>query len=246
MTDRQALTPTRPPATNGGLTGIVFALGVEAGSLLDRMKQARTTQGNGWKYHAGLLGGRNYVLVESGIGCEKARQATDRLLSIFRPNRILSAGFAGALDPTLARNVICRPTRILHGKEVLTLSADIPPCTLLTADRIVDTIADKRRLWKATGANLVDMESFAVAKYCLENRVEFRPLRIVFDPTDEELPKEIRSITSPKHGTVHKLGAIAGALFRRPSSLLDLYQLKERALIAADRLAVELEREASE
>ncbi|MCL2304474.1 MAG: hypothetical protein FWC43_03940 [Planctomycetaceae bacterium] len=226
----------------GELTGIVFALGIEAGALLDRMTQTQTTRGNGFKYHQGVLGGNNYVLVESGVGCEKALQATDNLFSIFRPARILSAGFAGALDPQLARHEIFWPKRIISADDAIDLLDGKHPKTLLTVDHVVDTCQEKRRVRESTGADLVDMESYAVARYCREKDIPFQSVRIVFDLADEELPKEIRRLASPRQSFARQFGTLAGAVFRRPSSVLDLYRLKERALVAADLLALEIER----
>ena len=227
---------------DGELTGIVFALGIEAGALLDRMTQTRTTWGNGFKYHQGVLCGSNYVLVESGVGKEKALQATDNLFSIFRPGRILSAGFAGALDPQLPRHAIYWPSRIISKEDAISLPDGKHLKTLLTVDHVVDTCEEKHRVWELTGADLVDMESYSVAWFCREKRIPFLSVRIVFDTAAEELPKEIRRLAVPQQSLVRQFGTLTGAFFKRPSSVLDLYKLKERALVAADLLAIELER----
>ena len=228
------------------LTGIVFALGIEAGALLDRMKRTQTTQGNGFKYHQGRLSGSNYVLVESGVGHDKALQATDNLFSIFGPGRILSAGFAGALDPQLARHAIYWPTRIISADDAINLPEGKHPKTLLTVDHVIDTSDEKHRLWETTGADLVDMETYAIARFCREKKISFQSARIVFDVASEALPKEIRRLTSPQKSLARRIGALARAIFKRPSCVLDLYQLKERALVAADLLAIELENQALE
>ena len=236
-------------ACDGEATGIVFALGIEAGALLDRMKRTQTTQGNGFKYHQGVLCGSNYVLVESGVGYDKAFQATDHLFSIFSPGRILSAGFAGALDPQLSRHAIYWPNQLIcDGNEAIHLSESKHPKTLLTVDQVVDTREEKQRIRELTGADLVDMESYAVARYCRDKKIAFQSVRIVFDIATEELPKEVRRLASPqqKQGMARQLGVFANAFFKRPSCVFDLYQLKERALVAADLLAMELERQVLE
>lgn len=224
--------------------GFVFALDIEAGSLVDRMRETKTTKGNGLTYHHGRLDGVSCVLVESGIGKTNAVNATETLLSVFRPHRVVSAGFAGALDPSLGKNTIHEPTRLVYGNESLNLEQKNgdPGLTLLTEDRLVDTIAEKRRLWEATGAHLVDMESFGVAEVCGKHQVAFQSVRIVFDVAEEELPKEVRNISAPQKKTAWKIGAFVSTLFKRPSCVLDLYQLRERALISADRLALYLEK----
>lgn len=223
--------------------GLVFALGIEAGSLVDRMSGVKTTRGNALTYHHGLLGGVSCVLVESGIGRTSAEKATEAMMSVFRPKYVISAGFAGALDPALRQNTIHRPTRICCDKEFLDIvqkkNADL---TLLTVDKLVDTIVEKRRLWETCGAHLVDMESFAVAEVCRKYQVDFQSVRIVFDAAEEELPQEIRGISDPEKKIARKLGVFVGAFFKRPSCVVDLYQFRERALVSADRLALELEK----
>jgi len=232
----------------GEITGIVFAMGIEAGALLDRMKRTQTTQGNGFKYHQGVLCGSNYVLVESGIGAGNALQATDNLFSIFGPGRIFSAGFTGALDPQLVRHAIYWPTRIITGDDAIHLPDGKHPKTLLTVDHVVDTRDEKRLLREATGADLVDMESYIIARYCREKRITFQSVRIVFDLANEELPKEVCRLTAPqqRQSLVRQFGALTRAFFKRPSCVWELYQLKERSLVAADLLAIELERQVLE
>lgn len=229
-----------PTVFESDVVGVVFALGIEAGSLVDRMKKVQTSSGNGLTYHRGLLGWKHFILVVSGVGQEKARKATEALHEVFQPKCILSAGFAGALDPSLHRNVVFQPKEVLSAEQ----SLEVPQgqsMRLLTCDHLIDTVAEKQRLWKETGANLVDMESFAVAQYCQSHRVAFSSIRIVFDLANEELAKELRGITNPESGMIRKAGAFAGAFFKRPSCVMDLLKYKERALASADRLAVEIE-----
>ncbi|MGL6225602.1 MAG: hypothetical protein ACRC10_03135 [Thermoguttaceae bacterium] len=260
-------------------TGFVFALGMEAGSLVDLLKNAKTTKGNGLVFHEGELGKHSVVLVETGIGQRNALKGTEAILDVFRPRQIISAGFAGALDPHLRKNELLQPSRILritgetgktegsekeeeaeesekreqavidlsetwsdergtnvgetglHGKETK------PVVSLLTVNQIVAKVAEKQELWQKTGANLVDMESYAIAEICRERNVPFRSVRIVLDTAEDELPGEIERLGQPDLTTARKVGAFFGMIFKRPSCVLDLYHFKERALIAADLLA---------
>ncbi len=229
---------------NSDLIGIVFALRIEAGSLVYRLSQLRTTKGTGLVYHYGFLGQQPLILVEAGIGMSNSRRATESLAEIFKPKRIISAGFAGALDPALTRHTIIKASKIISGhpqdglgREISSLTLLPSESSLLTVDHLVDTIAEKRELWETTGANLVDMESYCVADVCQQLGIPFSSVRIVFDTAEEELPPEIRRVTSGKKNNAKLLGSLVGTFLRRPSSLIDLYKYKERALIAADLLA---------
>ena len=222
--------------------GLVFALGIEAGALFDRMKNTRTTVGNGLTYREGILGSRTIVSVESGIGLDNAQKAADSLIDVFRPCRIISAGFAGALDPEIRRNSIHFPGKVFCRDYSLEIPGGTDAISLLTLDHIVYSIEDKRSLWESTGIQLVDMESFAVAQTANRLHVPFTSVRVVFDTADEELPNEIRKITAQNQSTARMIGTVFGVIFKRPSSVLDMYKLKEKSLVSADALALELEK----
>jgi adenosylhomocysteine nucleosidase len=58
----------------------------------------------------------------------------------------------------------------------------------LTATGPVAQPADKERLWRATGALAVDMESYWLAGVCREEGVPFLAVRVVLDPQEAPLP----------------------------------------------------------
>lgn len=109
---------------------------------------------------------------------------------------------------------------------------------LLTSDEVVSDPAEKKRLRDQFGAALVDMETFAVADACRSMEVPFLAVRVILDPVEEKLPSDLKILTdSASSGTARLLGAFFGTVTRRPSSLWDIYRLKENALVAADTLA---------
>ncbi|MEX2186883.1 MAG: hypothetical protein WD875_08825 [Pirellulales bacterium] len=110
----------------------------------------------------------------------------------------------------------------------------------VTVDAIVTTPARKRELAEAHGAIAVDMESLAVAEVCRREQRRFLAIRIVSDAVDDELPEEVSNLIKQK-SLAAQFGAVAGALFKRPSSIKDLYRLKENALLGSDQLAKFLE-----
>ena len=110
---------------------------------------------------------------------------------------------------------------------------------LVTVEQIVRTVADKKTLAERHSASAVDMESLAVAQVCREAKVRFLAVRVVSDDLSADLPKEIASVVGSS-GTV-RIGAVAGALFKRLGSAKDLWRLREQSLLAADRLATFLD-----
>ncbi len=223
--------------------GIIFALGIESGFLLDSLKGLVTIRGEGFKAKEGGLQGRRVVVFLSGPGRTNAVKATERLIDGHKPRYVLSAGFAGGLSPRLKRH------DILLGNEVMLESGEsiaIPPLLLeegagltgklLSADRVIRLADEKKTLFEKTGAMAVDMETFAVAEVCRRRKVSFIAVRIIHDPAGETLPPDIEKLLDQKTETA-RLGAAVGVLWKRPSSIKDLWALKENSLVASKKLA---------
>jgi adenosylhomocysteine nucleosidase len=234
----------QPPVCH---VGLVCALGIEAGGLVDRLAGVVRTEGAGFKAHEGGLDGRRIVIVESGVGRERAARATEALILGHRPRWIVSAGFAGALDERLARGDLLMADSIVdtHDRQLaldFKLASSSAPAPhmhvgrLLTVDRVIRDPREKRELGQRHAALAVDMESMAVAEVCRNEKVRFLSVRVIVDAVDQALPHDIDLLVKKK-STAGRLGAAAGAIFRRPSSIKDMWQLKEDALVASERLA---------
>jgi adenosylhomocysteine nucleosidase len=232
------------PAPVPADVGVVAALPIEVGDLLDRLQRIR-------KYHSasvsiveGELAGRIVVVAVGGVGMAAARRAADLLVAGHRPRWLLSAGFAGALDPALSRNDLVLADEIIDGQGHK-LPVDIPDALsdgpghirrrLLTVDRIVLRPEEKQQLRREFEADLVDMESSVVAEYCKGKLVHFLSVRVISDDATTSLPREVATILS--HTGSYRAGAALRAVWRRPSSLKDFWMMHERALEASEILA---------
>ena len=230
----------------------LFALSQEAGGLVDRLTGAVTRHANGFTIHEGTLAQRHVVIAETGVGRDAATKAVRAIIDAHRPDLVISTGFAGGLDERLRRGdiVIASDVVLESGESLsfdlqqdpspLTVSSDVHLDRLLTVDRLISDPADKRRLRESSRAVAVDMETFAVVQACREANQPVLALRIISDAVDDRLPREVSRLLAQKT-LAGKLGALTGALMQRPSSVKDLYQLKEDALVASDRLAGYLE-----
>jgi adenosylhomocysteine nucleosidase len=107
---------------------------------------------------------------------------------------------------------------------------------LLTVDDVVGDPSEKLALGKQHGALAVDMETMAVAEVCGREKVRLLSIRVIIDEVDRALPRDIDLLVKKKT-TAGRLGAAAGAIVRRPSSVKDMWQLKEDALVASERVA---------
>jgi adenosylhomocysteine nucleosidase len=171
------------------------------------------------------------------------------LIDGHRPRWVVSAGFAGALDPELRRYDAVMPNEVLdlHGQRY-TIDVGVPPegrnpriraGRLVTVDAIVRTAAEKAELRARTGADVVDMETCGVAALCSERSIPFLSIRVVSDDAHGDLPAEIATLLT-RSGS-YRVGAAVRAIWQRPSSVKDLWALHEQAQEAADRLAAVVE-----
>jgi adenosylhomocysteine nucleosidase len=228
--------------------GLVFAMGIEAGGLIDQLSGVIRTDGAGFVAREGGLEGRRLVVVESGVGREAAASAAAALVQGHQPRWIITTGFAGGLDDRLRQNDILMANEIVDADgRRLTIDLKFDPQSLhgmrhlhvgrlLTVDQVAADTEEKRALGQQHGALAVDMESMAVADVCRQEQVRCLSIRIISDAVDRALPRDIDYLVK-RTTLAGRIGAAAGAALRRPSSIKDMWQLKEDALVASDRLA---------
>jgi adenosylhomocysteine nucleosidase len=235
------------PAPLAADVGIVAAMSIEVGFLTDRLARVRKYAGRNHTVIEGEAGGKLVALIVGGMGRDPARRATSLLLDGHRPRWVVSAGFAGALDPALRRNDAVLPGEVVD-TEGRTFSVGVLAPTeaegrgprlksgrLLTVDAIARTAAEKAELRRRYDADLVDMETSAVASVCSERGVRFVSVRIVSDEAGDDLPKEVATLLT-RSGS-YRVGAALRSIWNRPSSLKDFLALHGHAQEAADRLA---------
>jgi adenosylhomocysteine nucleosidase len=240
-------------ATTGGAApspradfGVVFALAIEAGGLLDLLSDVTTTKAHGFVVRQGQRHQRAIVVVESGPGVENAAVATQAMLDVHRPAWVVSAGFAGALDPSLRRGDLVVAESIVdsRGGSWAANPAHLPDWLpgvgglrlgrLVTVDAPVRSPGDKRALGAQHAALAVDMESLAVAELCRSRDVPVLAVRVICDAVEDRLPPDVEKLL--RHQGARQLGAALGSVFRRPGSLKDLAAMQHNALVASDRL----------
>lgn len=238
--EAQRLEPPPGPAD----FGVVMAMPIEAGYLSDSLGKVRKYAARTHSVIEGELAGKLVVLIVSGPGKAAARRGAEVLLAGHQPRWLLSAGFAGALDPELKRNDLVLPGEIADERgTVIPIIEEIPEIPgvqrtngrLLTVDRVIVRTAEKAGLRRELEADLVDMESVAVAALARERSLRFLSVRIISDDASVELPAEIEGILT-RTGS-YRLGVALRSIWHRPSAIKDFWRLHEQAIEAADRLA---------
>jgi adenosylhomocysteine nucleosidase len=238
--------------------GCLFALAIEAGCFVDMLSDVRVTRGDGFVARQGRYGNHQIVVVESGPGAKRAAKAAHAMIDAYRPRLVVSAGFAGGLDPKLRRQDLVVATSLIRlpspsrreaedeGGELaldpaalVTWLADVQDLhlgRLLTVDQIVRLREVKLQLGGKYDAIAVDMETFAVAQVCRQRTIDFLSVRAISDAADDELPADIGKLLAQK-SFAGRFGAALGSIFRRPASVKDLFNLHQSALAGSSRLA---------
>lgn len=147
---------------------------------------------------------------------------------------LLSVGLAGGLAPGLRPGAVLIPAAVwTHGVQFAcdpTLVACLglgDAATIMGADTVVATAAEKRSLWLRTAAVAVDLESGAVARQAHSHGLPFAALRVVCDPCDRDLPPA--ALAALDQAGIVGLGQILASLLRQPSQLRSLLTLARDA-----------------
>jgi adenosylhomocysteine nucleosidase len=242
-------TPDDDPAPRRCDVGVVFALGVEEAGFQNQLSDLTTIDAHGHTLRTGRSGERRVTTIVAGPGAERAQQACDVLCQGHRPRWVISAGFCGGLDPKLKAETVVLADG-LYGDEqasdhlarsLARIPAGVLPPPAATGrfvqvDRIVCRADDKRSLAAETQAIACDMESLAVAQACLKRDVPMSAVRSLSDTANEDLPADLDPLMQAR-SAAGTLGAVVGALWRRPSSVKDMLRLKERSILASEALA---------
>jgi adenosylhomocysteine nucleosidase len=209
------------------VAGLVVALPEECRSLTAR----RVRRGDCFD-----LGDARLVCV-AGVGRDNAARAAHRLIE--RGARgLVSWGCAAALSPALEPGDLCLPTAILdmravrwtvspawqeRAQEALQGSGSVYTETLITADRLAATAANKRDLAAQFGAIALDMESAAIAAVARRHGLPFLAVRAIADPAEVSLPRAaMRALDAA--GTVRRI-ALFGEVLRHPGELSALLRV---------------------
>jgi len=140
-------------------------------------------------------GGRRYRLFENGeaalvcggIGAEAARRTTEAMIREVNPARVISAGFAGALDASLQVGDIFEPRTVINTADGARTEVASGQGILVTSAEVVGK-EEKIRLSRAYAASAADMEAAAVAQGAEARGVEFAALKAISDAADFSLP----------------------------------------------------------
>ena len=164
---------------------VIAAMEREVRPLI-RSWKVRNMEHGGWGYRVFENG--EAALVCGGIGAEAARRAAEAMIREVNPVRLISAGFAGALDDSLQVGDVLRPCTVVNAADGARTDVGSGKGVLVSSS----TVADKeQKIWlgKAYGASAVDMEAAAVARGAEARGVEFGAFKAISDASGFSMPE---------------------------------------------------------
>ncbi|MHB9073885.1 MAG: phosphorylase family protein [Desulfobaccales bacterium] len=192
------------------------------------------------------------VVALSGMGPAAARRATETLISLCRPQLLVSMGFGGALVPGLAVGDVVLGETFWHynpGTRKLTAGARPPAprplmqlsqalktaglttvnASLVTTTRIIPK-KDQGEPLTALPHPVLDLETGVLAEVAAAHNLPFLSLRAITDTAGEEIPEFLRN-AGDKDATVGVGAALKWLAqdFRRTQDLLRLWRSSRRA-----------------
>ena len=236
---------------------IIGAIGEEIAGVKQRMKIERSLALGHARVFIGHWQGADLLLVRSGVGRTRARQALAQVCDGHTVGLILSIGYAGGLDSSLnvgdlviadkafdhasgsadkknLREQIISPALV---DQAMTLSCSDATVVvrggLLTVDRVVSDPDAKKRLGSRYPVQAVDMETTELAREAAARNIPFLSIRSITDTVNQQLLDCAHLVKAD--GEVSKLKA-GWHVLTHPGDLKNMVALRGHAQKATARL----------
>jgi len=177
------------------------------------------------------------VVACAGMGPVRASLALQAALSLKRVTSILSAGLAGACDPTLRVGDIVRAGVVIDARTGERFTNRLFSETLITTS-VIAGVKEKQRLYASYKASAVDMEAATVARLAQSHSISFRAIKSISDEASFEMEELARFATPDGQ---FREAAFAAHSAVRPHLWPKLFALAGNSKRALQSLTSELE-----
>lgn len=240
--------------------GLIAAMPDEIRPLLRQAGPFEKEKLAGFALYRFTIGGHRVILIESGMGPERAATATALLIDRAAPAMLVNFGFGGAVTTDLrVGDVVVAERILLHRGR---LFSEQPGLARELAERVAGTVGkgDGERgyhtlcgtfitaaeilqkrvlaglLPTGTSHPVVEMESAAVARIAAREGVPLVALRAISDGAEEELGFAIDEFTDQEMRI--RAGKVLLTIAKKPWIILQLVRLARNARLAGQNLAL--------
>lgn len=153
---------------------------------------------------------------------------------------VLTAGFAGGLDPALRCGDVLMDSDDGFPMASVLASGGARTGRFHESDRVAVTADEKAILRRKTGADAVEMESATLRNLARQRGLSGATVRVISDEAEETLPLDFNALMTPDDRL--DFCRLAWHLVRSPRTIPRLLRFQKRVRHAADSLAMVLVR----
>ncbi len=175
----------------------------------------------------------------TGMGRKNAAEGIRQAIASVKPERVITAGFAGGLNPKFKCGTVLydQDFDAGFGPELEDLGA--VPARFYCHKRVAISAQEKRLLWASSQADAVEMESSVIRTICREYHIPSATVRVISDDASQDLPLDFNALmTSEDQINYFKL---AWMVISRPSRIPKLIDFQQQTLAASRTLGAVLE-----
>lgn len=230
-------------------------MGMEARPALRLLGPCESYPLSGHHAYRFALSGADCILVESGMGIEKATAAARALLSAFEPLYLISFGIAGSIEQGVHIGDVIVATQVLlfeNGRiGRARLLASLSETARLAAERALE--APAARLYTGTAITtrgpqptalqlqgwshpVLEMETMGIARAAGEHGARLLSIRSISDTPEAPLPMAMEALMDAEFNL--RLANIARICLRHPLTVPGLLQFSRNGMKAAENAAI--------
>ncbi len=174
-------------------------------------------------------------VVVTGMGSRNANRAIEAFLRDRHPRWVITAGFAGGLDPGFPRGTVGISSDPAFIDSVELSRLDLTPMTFHESASVIPTPSAKADLHRQSGDHAVDMESATIRRICHGRGIPSATIRVISDDANEALPLDFGSLMGPDDRM--DWTRLALTLIRCPSLVPELIRFQQRLSECSEHLA---------
>ncbi len=175
----------------------------------------------------------------TGMGRKNAVEGIRQAIETVRPERVITAGFAGGLNPKLKFGAVVYDEDFDTGLAGQLEKLGAVRGKFYCHRRVAITAVEKIELWRETGADAVEMESSVIRNICRERQIPSATVRVISDDATQDLPLDFNALmTSEDRIDFPKL---IWKVVSHPGRIPKLMEFQRQTIAAAKNLGVVLE-----
>jgi len=219
------------------MIGITFALPSESSDLVRQLRYPEHVD----NLLIGKIDRREVAIVHTGVGSKNCNARLEILLHKARPEFVITSGFAGAVsedlhvgDLILAEN-FSNPRLLGLAREILR-ERHARAVRLFTSPSVIDSISERDRMARGSGAAAVDMETGAIVSICAAHDMPLLSVRAITDTPKEPFPAPPDVLFDIEHQQT-RYGRLFGYLLRHPAAIPRLLRFSREIKQVSAKLA---------